>query len=404
MPEGEEGAADIDVLEIDFDHGSPEVIADRPTAFREIRDRCPVAHTKAHGGFYVLADWDTVHRAAANATVFSSRPRALIPMYPEAMGMLDLDPPQGPQVRRRLNPLFDRSAAEATRARTQELVDQRIDRFIERGSCDLIRELTGPVPAAMTAEGLGLPVERADEYASVFHDLLSGPETEQKLADVLDRLGVLLDEIREVIDQRAENLADDWLSALLTLRVDGEPMPREIVLQNAHLLFSGGVDTTSGAVSWALVHLHRDHPLRDRLRADPSLVPGALEEFLRYYPPFVASARTITEDTELAGVPLKAGRRALLTWAAGNRDPEVFDSPDRFIADRTPNRHLSFGHGNHKCLGQHFARLQMEVIISTVIRRLPDYRIDESRISRYQGPIVDGIKELPITFTPGKRL
>lgn len=400
MAPGEAG----EVMEIDFDHGSPEVIADRPKAFREIREKCPIAHTEAHDGFYVLADWRTVHHAAANAGVFSSQPRALIPMYPEAMGMLDLDPPQGPQVRRRLNPLFDRAAADATRERTQELVDQRIDGFIEAGHCDLIRELNGPVPAAITAEGLGLPGERADEYAAVFHDLLSGPETEEALNGVLGRLSVLLDEIREIIDERTENLKDDWLSALITLQVDGSPMPKEIVLQNAHLLFSGGVDTTSGAVSWALVHLNRDRELRERLRADPSLIPTALEEFLRYYPPFVASARTITTDTELSGVPLKAGGRALLTWAAGNRDPEVFDRPDEFVVDRKPNRHLSFGHGNHKCLGQYFARVQMEVIISTVLRRLPDYEVDETRISRYQGPIVDGIKELPVTFTPGKRL
>ena len=393
-----------DVIELDFDHGSPEVIADRPKAFREIRQRCPVAHSGAHGGFYVLADWASVHHAAANAGVFSSQPRALIPMYPEAMGMLDLDPPQGPQVRRRLNPLFDRRAAEASRARTQQLVDQRIDGFIERGHCDLIRELNGPVPAAVTAEGLGLPVERADEYAAVFHDLLSGPETEQAMNSVLVRLSALLDEIRRIIDERTENLRDDWLSALITLQVDGSPMPKEIVLQNAHLLFSGGVDTTSGAVSWALIHLHRDRELRERLRADPALIPTALEEFLRYYPPFVASARTITTDTALAGVPLKAGGRALLTWAAGNRDPEVFDRPDEFVADRKPNRHLSFGHGNHKCLGQHFARVQMDVIIASVLRRLPDYEVDESRIERYQGPIVDGIKELPVTFTPGRRI
>jgi cytochrome P450 len=368
-----------------------------------LRERCPVVHSSAHGGFYALTSWDAVQHAATTPALFSSQPRALIPMYPEPMGMLDLDPPQGPQVRRRLNPLFDKSAAELTRQHTREVVDSRIDAFIEHGSADLIRELTGPLVATMTAEGLGLPVERADDYAAVFHDLLSGPETEQQINEVLGRLGAFLDEVRAIIAEREHNLRDDWLSALITLEVDGQRMTSESVLQNAHLLFSGGVDTTSGAMAWALVHLHQNPDLRERLIQDMSLLPRAVNEFLRFYPPFVCSARTITEATDVLGIRLAAGTRAMLTWAAANRDPDMFSNPDEFQFDRTPNRHLSFGAGNHKCLGQHFARVQMEELLGQVITRMPDYVVDEQKIDRYVAGVVNGMKYLPITFTPARR-
>jgi cytochrome P450 len=391
------------VIETDFDHGTLDFVLDRPAGFRTLREQCPVVHSSAYDGFYALTSWAAVQSAATNGTVFSSQPRALIPMYPEPLGMLDLDPPQGPQVRRCLNPLFDKASAEKTRARIREVIDQRIDAFIERGSADLIRELTAPLVATITAEGVGLPVERADDYAEIFHDLLSAPESEQEMNAVLARLGGFLDELRGYITERRADLRDDWLSALITLEVDGRRMDDEEVLQNAHLLFSGGVDTTSGAMAWALVHLHSDHELRERLRLDPSLLPTAVDEFLRFHPPFICSARTVTQDTQLAGVQLNAGKRAMLAWAAGNRDPEVFHNPDEFIPDRHPNRHLAFGAGNHKCLGQHFARVQMEEIISAVITRIPDYAVDESRIDRYVAHIVNGMKFLPVTFTPGQR-
>jgi cytochrome P450 len=210
------------VIETDFDHGTPEFGLDRPAGFRALRERCPVVHSSAYGGFYALTSWDAVHQAATNGTVFSAQPRALIPMYPEPMGMLDLDPPQGPQVCRRLNPLFDKAAAERTRARTREVIDQRIDSFIERGSADLIRELTGPLVATITAEGVGLPVERADDYAEIFHDLLSVPDTEDALNAVLARLGGFLEELRGYIAERRAVPQEDWLSAL----VDRAPAPR----------------------------------------------------------------------------------------------------------------------------------------------------------------------------------
>jgi cytochrome P450 len=279
----------------------------------------------------------------------------------------------------------------------QAVVDERIDRFIQVGRVDLVSELTGPVPAVITAEGLGVPVDRADQWAAVFHDLLSGPETEDALTEILARLDGLLEELAAVIERRSSDPKDDWISALLSIEIDGEAMSKAVVLENAHLLFSGGVETSSSATSWALLHLANDPELRSHLQHEPELLPAAIEEFLRYYSVFVTSARTVTEDTDLAGVPIEGGKRALLAWASANRDPAVFEHPDDFILARSQNRHLAFGHGDHKCLGQYLARLEMDVMISTVLQRMPDYKVDH--FTPYRAGL-DGVKELVVSFTP----
>lgn len=389
--------------EIQFDHNSLEVGADRAAAYNAVRQRCPVAHSSVYDGFYVFTGWDSVHHVASNPTLFSSADGPQIPTYPSQMGMLDLDPPESTQIRRALNPLFTRATAEATRPRTQQLVDELIDSFIERGHCDLVRELTGAVPATITAEGLGLSAERASEYAAVFHEIFAKAQGEDFPA-IVARLEVVLTEIAAVIDERAANPKDDWISALLAMEVGGAPMSKDDALQNAHLLLSGGSDTTTQLVTWALHHLHADQELRDRLRDDPELIPAAGEEFLRYYTPLVASTRTVTADTDVCGYAVMGGKRALVAWMAANRDPAVFDNPDVFDIDRPRRRNLSFGHGAHRCVGQYLARVQFEVIVSTVLRRFPEFRIDEGAVTPYAAGIINGVIELPVTFPPGQRL
>jgi len=388
--------------QLHFDHNSQQVGADRAAAYNAVRNHCPVALSSEYDDFYVFTGWDSVHQVASNGLLFSSADGPQIPTYPSRMGMLDLDPPKSTQVRRAINPLFTRATAEATRPRTRELVDGLIDAFIERGRCDLVRELTGAVPAAITAEGLGMPVDRAAEYAYVFHAIFADAQGDDFPA-IVARLDLVLAEIAEVIEQRAATPKDDWISALLAMQVDGAPMARDDVLQNAHLLLSGGLDTTTQLVTWAVWHLHDDRALRERLRFQPELMAPACEEFLRYYTPLVASTRTVTEDTEVCGYRVQGGRRALVSWMGANRDPSIFENPDTFDIDRERHRNLSFGHGGHRCVGQYLARVQFEEIISAVLRRLPDYCVDESAVIPYSAGIINGITELPITFSPGVR-
>jgi cytochrome P450 len=143
---------------------------------------------------------------------------------------------------------------------------------------------------------------------------------------------------------------------------------------------------------------------RERLRRDPELLPHAREEMLRYFTPTQGLARTVTRDTEVAGVPLSLGDRVFMSFAAANRDPAVFERPDEMILDRMPNPHTTFGLGVHRCLGSHIAQVELDVVFSEVLRRIPDYVVDEGESKRYATVgIVNGWERMPFTFTPGRR-
>ncbi len=170
------------------------------------------------------------------------------------------------------------------------------------------------------------------------------------------------------------------------------------------LLISGGTGTTASLVSQVLVWLHQHQDVRARLAADPSLLDKAIEEFLRFFSPTQALARTVTRDTEFHGCPMKQGDRVLVSWSSANRDETMFEDPDQINIDRWPNRHTAFGIGVHRCAGSHLARKMAHSVLSQILERMPDYEIDTSNLQRYpdQGTNV-GYRSIPATFTPGER-
>jgi cytochrome P450 len=171
------------------------------------------------------------------------------------------------------------------------------------------------------------------------------------------------------------------------------------------LLISGGVGTTASLVSQTLVHLARHPGQRQRLIDEPDLMPRAVEEFLRAFSPTQALARTVTRDVEFRGCPMRKGDRALLAWSSANRDPAQFDCPDEVDLDRWPNRHTAFGMGVHRCAGAHLGRAIARELLGQILRRMPDYRIDESGLETYAHQGVNaGYQRIPATFTPGPRL
>jgi cytochrome P450 len=168
------------------------------------------------------------------------------------------------------------------------------------------------------------------------------------------------------------------------------------------LVIFGGVDTTTGLIGSALEWLARHPEERDRLREHPGLIPRATEEFLRYFSPVQALARTATRDCVVGGRQVRAGERLLLSWASANFDEDAFDRPDEVVLDRSPNRHQAFGVGIHRCLGSNYARVEFAVVLEEVLRRLPDYAIDGTAARRYPSiAVVNGWVTLPATFTPG---
>jgi cytochrome P450 len=169
-------------------------------------------------------------------------------------------------------------------------------------------------------------------------------------------------------------------------------------------VINGGVDTTTSLLANAIELLDRDHELRARLVADPELIQPATEEFLRYFSPVQAFARTVAQDVELEGATLRRGDRALMCFGAVNRDGDEFPDADAFIPDRFPNRHVAFGLGKHRCIGSTLARAEFAIMLRQILARMPDFEIDRSRTTRYPSlGIVNGYITMPASFTPGSR-
>jgi cytochrome P450 len=252
---------------------------------------------------------------------------------------------------------------------------------------------------------LGFPASDSLYMADLMHRHgYVAPGTPERTALMLE-----MDQLRERIwreaEQRRANPGEDFLSLLANLEIDGELMPLQEVTDNAWLVISGGVDTTTALLSHTFVHLTENPEYRSRLLSEPGLLGSAFDEYLRYFNPVQGLGRTVTKDCVLGGQQLGANDRIWLLWASGNFDPRQFDTPDEFRADRSPNRHLGFGIGIHRCIGANIAQVSWTTVVRSVLTRMPDVMIDVAASTRYPAvPVINGWISTPATFTPGERL
>lgn len=399
---------------VDFDHHSAEFNADVDAAWRRLRETCPVAWSERHGGFWVVSDYEGNHEVLKNHDVFTSERwpvddgmgTAFIPKagQGEVILPLEVDPPAHIGPRQLLNPLLSPKAAEAMKPRIAHWTKQHIDAVIEAGECDLLYDITSPVPAHITLEWLGYPLEHADATSSAFHDMLGyAPGTEgfdRGFESVVRTIEILGDTIKA----RRSAPRDDVISHLMTQELDGRPLDDGAIVSVCLVLVGGGVDTTTSLTSSALVHLNRDRALRQRLIDEPELLVPATEEFLRMHAPLATIARTARREAELRGCPVHAGDRVLVSRHSANYDASQFEDPQEFVPDRFPNRHVSFGLGVHRCVGSHLARLMFREMLGQILARMPDHEIDESSISPYPDRgFAQGWVALPARFTPAAR-
>lgn len=393
---------------VDFDVLAPTTMVANNAAWDAVRTRCPVAWTPHNGGHWVVAGYERVADAFRNWEQFSSArtdPRvssitignSRIPLLvPEEM-----DPPAWRPVRRVLAAQLSPAASERLRPRTRYWAGRCLDAVIESGRCELVTEFAFPVPAAVTLEWLGFPRSDWQGMSQAFHDPAAHPHGSPEYARAGEAFLEVMNRVKEEVAERATRPRDDGLTAIVHSDLEGEPISTELAEALVFMTIGGGVDTTSALASAALLHLHRHPEDRARLLDDRALLESATEEFLRLYPPARTHARTAKTDIELGGCPVRAGDRVLLSEAAAGRDPEVFEDPDRFVIDRFPNRHLSFGAGIHRCPGSHLARIAFTEMMSAVLDRIPDFRILDDEIVEYPNwAIIGGWAKLPAVFTP----
>lgn len=396
-----------------FDHHQPATEITPEESTRELREQCPVAWSDKHGGFWVISRYDEVAYALKNWRQFSSSRKHLeedgvammIPAAPLPPFIpQEMDPPEHIKYRRLVSAALTSAESAKLAPRVEHWTTYYLDRVIESGSCDLIYDLAIPVPAAVTLEWMGVPQEDWKRMSESFHDLSGYPPDSERGRAAYEGLLWMHERVAELLRQRRERPQDDFLSYLAQQQVDGELLSIEMMKNIVVQVIGGGVDTSTSLVASAFLHLQR-HPgdLR-RMREDPSVWESATEEFLRRYPPFFFIARTAAEDVELGGAQIRAGDRVLISQGSACHDDRAFDDPLGFHIDRTPNKHVAFGLGSHRCPGMHLAKIEFREMVGQVLERMPDYRIDEDRVELYPSQAsIAGLVSMPAEFTPGAR-
>ncbi|MGZ2358116.1 cytochrome P450 [Streptomyces sp. 372A] len=311
--------------------------------------------------------------------------------------MSNTDPPDHARLRRLANRAFTARRVEALRDRVQHLVDRFIDAAVAAGpELELIEAVASPLPMAVVCELFGIPEEdrpRVKGWFSRFGRLSEDiAESEQAIDQYEDYLSGL-------IRQRRRDPGDDLISALVATQTHDDRLTDSELLSTCFVLITAGDETTTHLITNGVLALLRHPDQLARLREDAGLVRGAVEELARYDTVTQAIVRVVAEDLEIGGRTLREGELVYLFLAATNRDPERFEDPDRLDLTRPGNRHLSFGHGPHFCLGGPLARLQTEVAVGTLVRRLPGLRLAEGAEPDWRpNPLQRRLQALPLTY------
>ncbi|HEY8492451.1 MAG TPA: cytochrome P450 [Myxococcota bacterium] len=299
--------------------------------------------------------------------------------------MLQQDPPHHTRLRKLVSKAFTPRAVEQWRPRVRAIVAEQLAPALERGTMDVIAELALPVPATLICELLGVPVADRDRFtvwtADATHGLagdLAPPEIQQR---ALAAAAALADYFRDLIAERRKRLTDDLLSVLIRAEEEGDRLsPSELVVQSIGLLIAG-FETTIGLIGLGAKNFARHPDQRERVRANPALVPNAVEECLRFEGPIGMTVRVLHEDAVFGGRRIPADSEVLAILWSANRDPEVFPDPDRFDVARPNARdHLAFGGGTHLCLGAHLARMEAQEALGALVTRAPTLELLAERI------------------------
>ena len=356
------------------------------------RAACPVLKTDADEGYYVITRYDDLRTVLEDPETYSSV-QAGLRGVPLPMPPLTEDPPRHIEYRRALNKYLSRSFlgryADDVRATARTLLDN----LVPRGRFDFMTDYAIPFTSRNLARVI-LDDSNAEriQRAIAIATRISGEGDPQAFFD----MAALAEEfLRDRGASGSER--DDVLSAIVNGTVEGRPLTLQEQVGATMIMFTGGLDTTKAALGNIAFHLAEDPVLEQRLR-DPEWIKGDLDEFLRYESPIMFMARTVTRDTELGGCPLKPGDRVAVHYASANRDESRFEHADRLDFGRQRNPHAAFGLGPHRCIGMHFARLQIEVAFGELLSRVTNLRIPEDAHVQTAVGIVLSPEHLPVAF------
>jgi cytochrome P450 len=285
--------------------------------------------------------------------------------------------------------------------RLESTVRQRaidiIDGLANRGSCDFMADFATRFPTTIFLEMMGLPVEELDEFLRWEHDILhAGGSDEEKLQQQIAAMMAVMGRFATVIAERREEPRDDIVSKALTYEIAGKPVTDEDLLSFCLLMFMAGLDTVSVTLGWMFLHLARNNADRERIVAEPAIIPTAVEEFVRAYA-IVIPARKVMADIEIQGCPMKTGDMVNIPLNTATRDEAAFANPTTVDIARKPNNHIGFGAGPHRCLGSHLARQELRIALEEWHARIPNYRLAPDAQMLESGSQL-GLESLPLVW------
>ena len=405
----------------DFDFFSPEVIESPFEFYAALRREAPVYRLPGTD-IFMLSRWADIRRVNRDTKTFSNDFQHLLKgaePSPEAAAiyargyeqpptLLTLDPPEHKVFRSLINKVFSSSRVEKMHDYIEQVVDELIDDFVDRGECEFVRDFATPLPVYVIADQLGVPrkdLRRIKAWSDAFASRLggmAGPEEEVENARLIVEYQHYM---VNIIEARRARPQDDMISDLANNTIkhaDGERlMSIEELLSMIEQLLVAGNETTTSATTGGMLSLIQ---LPDQLRIlldDPGMIDNAVEEILRFESPSAGLWRVVTTDTEIHGVAIPKGSLLQLRYAAANRDERVFDDPDAMdVCRRNAADHIAFGYGTHFCPGAFLGRKEMQVAFTRLLQRLTNFRLAEGKndLRHWPNMVLRGLKELHITF------
>jgi cytochrome P450 len=389
----------------------PEVLANPYPLYHRLRNENPV-----HWDPFLHA-W-VVTRYADVVTVFQKfsadrtpTPEQLTSMGLEALAplatvmvkqMLFLDPPSHSRIRGLASRAFTPRRVEVLRGHIQDITQTLLDAVQDKGEMDIIADLAYPLPAIVTAEMLGVPTSDwrlltkwSADFAQVLGNFQHNPD---HAPQVVKSLAEMSEYFREAIRENRKNPRDGLINAYLNAEVDGDRFTEEEVVANTIVTMVGGQETTTNLIGNGILTLLRNPDQLERLKADMSLIPSAVEELLRYESPSQHTARLAPEDIVLGGKQIRKRQAVIAVMGAANRDPERFPDPDRLDLGREDNRHVAFAWASHFCFGAPLARIEGQTAFAQILTRMPNLALKPEPITWRENLGLRGVISLPVTF------
>jgi cytochrome P450 len=403
-----------------YDLDSSEFLANPYPVFDRLRTSDPIFWSEANS-YWILTRYADIVTQIQNANLSSNRLRAHADRMPKeakeyfrpfftavASWMLMVDPPDHTRLRGLVSKAFTPRVVENMRSLVQTLVDKMLDAVQEKGQMDVIADLANPLPATVIAYLLGVPgadhqqfKQWSDDVALALSGIDSGATREELHAlyitaqkSLLELSAYFRERVVELRRQPQENL----LSALVQAEEQGDRLTEDELFANCVLLMIAGHETTTNLIGNGMLALLQNPDKRALLKQNPDLIATAVEELLRYESPVQKMGRIALADIQIGEKQIKQDQLVVLSFAAANRDPEVFASPNELDLARKPNRHLSFGHGLHYCVGAALARLEGQITINTVLSRMPKLRLATEKLEWHRNFTLRGLKSLPVVI------